>query len=100
MKVEVLNIPVRHNGSRYVKGESFSISEEDYERIKTAVNVIEQGEEPEFDLNKPVEEMKLDELKAHAKEKQIDLGGATRKEDILGVILGAQGGGSNDGAGE
>ena len=99
MKVEVLNIPVRHNGSRYVKGESFSISENDYNRIKAAVKVIEQEEDPVIDLNKPLEEMKLDELKAYAKQKQVDLGGATKKEEILTVILRAQSGGTNDNTG-
>lgn len=41
--------------------------------------------EPE-DVEKPVEKMKVDELKAHAEKHGIDLGEATKKEDILAVV--------------
>lgn len=86
MKVEVLNIPIRHNGSLYKQGESFLITEKEYDRIKKFVGVLEEGESPDPDPNKSLEDMKLDELKAYAKEKGIDLGGATKKEDILAVL--------------
>lgn len=39
------------------------------------------------DVEKPVEKMKVDELKAHAEKRNIDLGEATKKDDILAVIL-------------
>lgn len=42
--------------------------------------------EPEV-AEKPVEKMKVDELKAYAEEHQIDLGEATSKADILAVIV-------------
>ena len=99
MKVEVLDIPIRHNGSLYNKGESFSIEEKEHERIKLAVKVLEQEDKQEFDLNKPLEEMKLDELKAYAKLKQIDLEGMTKKDDILALLI-LKGGGHDDGATE
>lgn len=39
--------------------------------------------EPE---DKPVDKMKVDELKAYAETHQIDLGDASKKDDILAVI--------------
>lgn len=38
------------------------------------------------EVAKPIDKMKLDELKAHAEEHQIDLGEASKKEEILAVI--------------
>ncbi|MNW59895.1 hypothetical protein D3C74_378480 [compost metagenome] len=42
----------------------------------------------ELNLDKPVDEMTVPELKAYAKLKEIDLGDAKKKEDILAVIQG------------
>lgn len=39
---------------------------------------------------KPIEDMKVDELKAYAAENNIDLGEATKKADILKVIQEAE----------
>lgn len=39
---------------------------------------------------KPIEEMKVDELKAYAAENNIDLGEATKKADILKIIQEAE----------
>lgn len=44
------------------------------------------GKEPVLNLDQPVDEMNLPELKAYAKLKGIDLDGATRKDDILAAI--------------
>lgn len=38
------------------------------------------------ETDKPVDKMKIDELKAHAEKLEIDLGDATKKDDILAVI--------------
>lgn len=38
------------------------------------------------EAEKPLDKMKLDELKAHAEKLEIDLGDATKKDDILAVI--------------
>lgn len=38
------------------------------------------------DAEKPIDKMKVDELKAHADKNGIDLGEATKKEDILAAI--------------
>lgn len=55
----------------------------------------------DLDPDKPLEEMKLDELKAYAKLKEIELNGLTKKDDILDAILKEQerrdnGGGAGD----
>ena len=41
---------------------------------------------PEEAAGKPVEKMKVDELKAYAEKNSIDLGDATSKADILTVV--------------
>ncbi|MGG1878143.1 Rho termination factor N-terminal domain-containing protein [Paenibacillus cisolokensis] len=41
----------------------------------------------DLDLDKPLEEMKLDELKTYAKLKEIELNGLTKKDDILQAIV-------------
>ncbi|MEK5277760.1 MULTISPECIES: DUF7210 family protein [Paenibacillus] len=81
MKVEVKEIPIRHNGQLFQKGESFSVTEKDYERLEKHVTFIEDEGPP------AVSEMKLAELKAHAKEHGIDLGEASKREDVLAVVL-------------
>lgn len=40
---------------------------------------------------KPIEKMKIDELKAYAAEHNIDLGEATKKDEILKIIQEAEG---------
>lgn len=89
MKVEVKGIPIRHNGQRYLKGEPFSIQNNEYERLKPHVNVLEQEEE--LNLDKPIEDMKLEELKSYAKLKEISLDGVGKtKGDILVAIQAAE----------
>lgn len=82
MKVEVIKIPVRYNSKTYVAGESFDIDEKYISGIQQHVTVISE--------DKPLENMKLDELKEYAKSKEIDLGDATKKEEILAIILESQ----------
>lgn len=87
MKVEVNEIPIRHNGTLFEKGASFSLPVEQYERIKEHVTVLEEDEAP---ADKTVDEMTVAELKAHAAAVGIDLGDATKKEDILTKIKAAE----------
>ena len=84
MKVEVNEIPIRHNGQLYQKGEPFTVTAKEYVRIEKHVTVLEDDENvPPV----PVTEMDLPDLKDYAKQHNIDLGKATKKEDILTVIL-------------
>lgn len=82
MIVQVKSIPVRHNGARHVAGEEFQIDKEHYDRLKAHVIVVDENDPP-----KPIEKMTVAELKEHAAENGIDLGEATKKEDILQLIL-------------
>lgn len=51
------------------------------------VSEVEPAEkEKELDLNKPVDDMTVSELKAYAKLKEIDLEGKARKDEILAAI--------------
>ncbi|MEK5235458.1 hypothetical protein NST99_07140 [Paenibacillus sp. FSL L8-0470] len=93
MKVEVIDIPIRHNGQLFQKGESFSVTEKEFARLEKHVTVLEADEI----VPVPVPEMKLPELKDYAKKHGIDLGEATKREDVLAVILkaGEAGGGAS-----
>ncbi|MNE91833.1 hypothetical protein D3C80_1894950 [compost metagenome] len=51
--------------------------------MKQYVNFLEDEAPAEV----PIAEMKLPELKVYAKEKSIDLGEATKREDVLAAIL-------------
>lgn len=84
MIVQVKDVAIRHNGTKYNTGEEFQIERAQYERIKAHVNVIDENESP-----KPVEKMTVAELKDYAAENEIDLGEAAKKEDILQLILAA-----------
>lgn len=86
MIVEVKEIPVRHNGQRCVKGEQFEIDAKQYVRIKAYVEVIDESD----NADKPLEKMTVAELREYAASKEIDLGEATKKEEILQVLQGAQ----------
>lgn len=80
MKVEVKETPIRHNGELFRKGDSFSVTEQEFVHLKKHVVVLEE------DRVIPVSEMKLQELKAYAKKHGIDLGEATKREEVLAVI--------------
>lgn len=91
MKVEVKKTAIRHNGTLYSKGASFSVTAEQYERIKQHVEVLEEDEAATGNADKAIDDMTISELKAYAAsaEPAIDLGEATRKEDILAAIKAA-----------
>lgn len=93
MKVEVKTIPIRHDGTLYKKGASFSISAEGYEKIKSHVTVLDESDEDTSSDIKPhivwLDSMEPEELKAYADEQGIDVGRATSKEGILEKIKAA-----------
>lgn len=82
MKVEVNKIPVRYEGKTYQAGETFEIDKKHLPGMKQHVTVISE--------DKPLEDMKLDELKEYAKSNEIDLGKATKVEDVLAIIVESQ----------
>ena len=89
MKVEVKEIQVRHNGTLYEKGASFSLPANQYERIKAHVIVLDEEDEPAAEPDKDIDDMTVPELKTHAVRLNIDLGEATKKDDILEKIKAA-----------
>ena len=88
MKVEVKETPIRHNGTRYTKGESFNISQDQYKRIEAFVSVLDEGDKDA--ANDLLDAMEPDELRAYAEDHGIDLGRASSKEGILEKIRAAQ----------
>jgi hypothetical protein len=54
--------------------------------VQSAEEVPASEPEPEFPEGEPAESWKGDQLKAYAKAKSIDLGGATNKADMVAAI--------------
>ncbi|ATO50140.1 hypothetical protein P4V86_19410 [Brevibacillus laterosporus] len=94
MKVKVLDIPIRYNHNTYRVGEVFEIEEEHLRGIEELVvpQISEESQEPEtYPLEeKSIDKMTVAELKEYAIQHDIDLGEATKKDDILAVIKGAE----------
>ncbi|MCR8983270.1 hypothetical protein [Brevibacillus laterosporus] len=97
MKVKVLDIPIRYGHNTYRMGEVFEIEEEYFRGIEELVvpQASEESQEPEAFPLEQIEEKSLDkmtvaELKEYAIQHEIDLGEATKKDDILAVIKGAE----------
>lgn len=76
--------PVLHAGAILTTGE-IELSEPHGKRLVES-GVLEQVEA----VNKPIEDMTVPELKDYAKQKEIDLGDATKKDDIVGIIKKAE----------
>ncbi|WP_044880228.1 hypothetical protein, partial [Paenibacillus sp. IHBB 10380] len=82
MKKYNIIAPVLHAGVILASGE-IELNIEDAERL-IGLKAIENMEQP---IETNISEMSLDELREYAKSKEIDLGKATKKEDILAIIL-------------
>lgn len=61
----------------------------EYERDKLLKEGFQLIESESKENEKPIDEMKVDELKEFAKQREIDLDGATQKADILAKIQAA-----------
>ncbi|MER2000106.1 MAG: hypothetical protein ABS882_10035 [Lysinibacillus sp.] len=83
--VEVLKVPVRYENKTYPRGEQFEMEEDHVNEnlVKVLGDVAKkQSETPD----NPFEGMTLEELKAHAEQKGIDIGKATTEEGIIKKI--------------
>lgn len=101
MIVKVKEIPVRHNGLRHLTDEEFKIEQAAYAKIQKFVDVVKEdsdqsddnfnkGQDPNGQQGpKKIEDMTVPELKAFADEMEIDLGDATKKDEILARIQAA-----------
>lgn len=87
MKVQVNDIPIRHNGETFAAGDVFDLTDSEHEGLAPHVTVVEADSESEL---KHVDDMTVAELKAFAVQAGIDLGEATKKDDILAAIKAAQ----------
>lgn len=94
VQVSPKKIPVRHNGRLYVAGETFEIDRPGYERIAPYLEFIAEVRPPEVDPppggDAAIEEMDIDQLRAHAEQHGIDLGKATSRDGILEKIKEAE----------
>lgn len=85
MIVKVKEIPVRHDGVKYVKDQEFQVNEKQFERLKA--HVVFVSEDPvQVTDDKPIDKMTVAELKEYAELHNIELGEASKKEEILEVI--------------
>lgn len=88
-QVEVLKIPVRYNGQTYPKGTSFEM-EDDHVNEKLVKVVGDVAQQQSETTDSPFEGMSVDELKAYAEERNIDVGNATTEKGIIKKIEEAQ----------
>lgn len=88
MKVELLK-NVKYQGEPYRKGQSIEADPNDIPEMIAKGVVAEDTEIPEV-KETDIEKMKVAELKEYAEEKGIDLGEATKKDEILEVIKEAE----------
>ncbi|AYB39975.1 hypothetical protein D5F52_17850 [Brevibacillus laterosporus] len=97
-----MDIPIRYNHNTYRIGEVFDIEEEHLRGIEELVVPqisevpqgqeeiqFEESQEPEVE-EKSIDKMTVAELKEYAIQREIDLGEATKKDDILAVIKGVE----------
>ncbi|MEK3969455.1 hypothetical protein [Paenibacillus sp. FSL H7-0323] len=87
-RIEIsLLVAAKYNRKFYMPGEKVLILPSEVESL-IKDGVIRQEDVPEIDeVDKPLEKMKVDELKAYAFEHAIDLGDASKKEEVLAAIL-------------
>lgn len=84
MQVKVKKIPVRYKQQTYRAGDIFEIAEEHVKGIQDFAEVLEEKEE------KSLDQMTVLELKEYAKAQGVDLGKASKKEEILAVLQEAE----------
>lgn len=87
--VEVLKVPVRYEGITYSRAAQFEMQNEHVN--EKLVKVIGDIAAKQTDsLDGPFEGMSIDELKAYAEERKIDIGKAASEEGIIKKIEEAQ----------
>lgn len=87
--VEVINVPVRYEGKTYPQGEQFEMHEDHVN--EKLVNVIGDVAEKQSNTSDSLfEGMSVEELKAYAEQKGINIGKATTEEGIIKKIEDAQ----------
>ncbi|HEY4623772.1 MAG TPA: hypothetical protein VIH12_07915, partial [Solibacillus sp.] len=79
--VKVINVPVRYKGKTHPQDAQFEM--EDDHVNENLVEVIGKVAEKQTNTpDSPFEGMSIDELKAYAEQRQIDIGKATTEEGI------------------
>lgn len=77
----------KYKGVRYAAHTPFEVDDKDVKALvaKGAIVTV-----PPEEKEKPLKDMKVDELKAYAKAHNIDITGCERKDDILAAIVKAE----------
>lgn len=87
--VKVIDVPVRYKGKTHLQDAQFEM--EDDHVNENLVEVIGEVAVKQSDTqDNPFEGMSIDELKAYAEQRQIDIGKATTEEGIIKKIEEAQ----------
>jgi hypothetical protein len=92
MIVTPKKVAVRHNGTRHLPGEEFSIDQSGYERIKAHLDVVDEEDEvdePEIDET-DLQALTIQQLRKLAKARKLTLGNGVKREDIIAAIEAAQ----------
>lgn len=78
---------VKYKGERFPAHTPFEVEDKDVESlVKDGAIVTVPPKATNDNSDKPLDQMKVDELKAYAAEHDIDISGVEKKADILAVI--------------
>lgn len=80
----------KYKGVSYPAHTSFAVDDKDVESLVKDGAIVTVAPEAPKGLDKSIEEMKVDELKAYAELNNIDIGKAQKKADILDCIKAAE----------
>lgn len=87
--VKVIDVPVRYKGKTHPQDAQFEM-EDDHVNENLVEVIGEVAEKQTNTPDSPFEGMSIDELKAYAEQRQIDIGKATTEEGIIKKIEDAQ----------
>jgi hypothetical protein len=92
---------VKYKGVRYPAHTPFQVADEDVDMLVKAGAIVlvapqAKAAKGEGDEDKSLDEMTVNELKAYAAEKEIDISKVEKKADILAAIKAAEGEGNEN----
>lgn len=90
---------VKYNGDKYPAHTPFEVEDKDVEALVKDGAIVTVPPKAEEGDKSPLDSMKVDDLKAYAKSKNIDISKVTRRDDIIATIKAAESG-ESEGSGE
>lgn len=85
-----LSANVKYGKNRFVKGDVLEVTEEEYEQLLESKLIQNDYTESIQQKPKTIDEMTIPELKNYAAAREIDLGEAKKRDEILKAIQDAE----------